>query len=104
MLSKGRAAPSETPLRGPLALSVSKAADDSVNISSFLREDEAVNEACGDSVLCSAKRRGELDDGSVSDPTGEESQQICGGSFITMCVDVDEQTPGLPDSGSNSFF
>lgn len=48
MLSKGRAAPSETPLRargperGPLALSVSKAADNSVNISSFLREDEAL--------------------------------------------------------------
>lgn len=32
----------------------------------------AANEACGDSVLCSARRRGELDNGSVSDPTSEE--------------------------------
>lgn len=37
----------------------------------------AVNEACGDSVLSSANRRGELDNRSVSAPTSEE-RQICG--------------------------
>lgn len=45
----------------------------------------AVNEACGDSVLCSAKRRGELDNRSVSDPTSGEGVKICG-EVLPSCV------------------